>query len=71
MEDVGAVSVDIDDKVYIPVAKIAKVLGWRTQRAKRWLIREGAGVKIGGLWYTTRDRLRASFPEVLTALDLS
>ena len=56
------------DRIYISVAQVARLLGWRTQRAKRWLRREGAAVKIGDRWYTTRDRLRASFPEVLDAI---
>lgn len=53
---------------FLSVADIAKVLGWRTARARRWLLRSGAAVRIGGLWYTTPERLRSEFPELLDAV---
>lgn len=51
---------------------IARLLGWRTQRAKRWLKTSGAGFKRGrgasAHWYTTPERLQAEFPELLDVL---
>lgn len=51
---------------------IARIMGWTTHRAKRWLKRTGAGFKLGhgtGVrWYTTVDRLRSEFPELLDML---
>lgn len=53
---------------FLSVADIAKVLGWRTERARRWLLRSGAAIRIGGFWYTTPERLRSEFPELLDAV---
>lgn len=53
---------------FLSVADIARVLGWRTERARRWLLRSGAAIRIGGLWYTTPERLRSEFPELLDAV---
>lgn len=57
-------------KGYIGTAQIARALGpeWSSERVRRWLLREGAAVKKGRLWYTTRAKLRAVFPEVYEEL---
>lgn len=52
--------------VVLPVDDVAKALGWKTRKAKRWLMRHGIGRKEPGKygrWYTTRALLRGSFPE--------
>ena len=46
------------------------MLGWRTERAKRWLRREGAAVKKGAHWYTTDRLLVRHFPEAFEHLVL-
>lgn len=55
---------------YIGMADIARALGpdWPTHRVRRWMVRRGAAVKIGAHWYTTRGKLRATFPEVFQEL---
>lgn len=53
---------------YIGMGEIAKALGWDVQRVRRWLVRRGAATKIGGRWYTTRAKLRATFPDVYEEL---
>lgn len=58
-----------DEAVYISMAQIAAILGWRTERAREWLRKEGATIRIGRQYYTTRSRLRAEFPEILDGLD--
>lgn len=55
-------------KGYIEVARVARRLGWRTERTRRWLDREGALVKVGDRYYTTRGRLRAAFSDVFEEL---
>jgi hypothetical protein len=52
------------NRVYISTAEIAGLLGWRIERVRRWLEREGALRKIGRHYYTTKSRLRAAFPEI-------
>lgn len=47
---------------------IAALLGWQTQRARRWLRVTGAGVKRGGRFVTTLPMLLAHFPEVAAAV---
>lgn len=47
----------------IDAATIAKILGWQTQRARRWLIKTGAGEKRAGRVVTTAQKLIAHFPE--------
>jgi hypothetical protein len=49
-------------------AEIAKLLGWETQRARRWLLRSGAGVKRSGRVICTPTSLAAHFPEILEAI---
>lgn len=51
--------------VYIEAARVARLLGWDTRRARRWLVRSGAGVKRAGRWVTTPQLLGQAFPEVL------
>lgn len=50
--------------VYLSASQIAKVLGWETRRARRWLRKEGAAIRIGRTYYTTPARLRAAFPDL-------
>jgi hypothetical protein len=49
---------------------VSKLLGWSVQRARRWLMREGLGIRIGSRWYTTRTRLRDTFPDLAEDLTL-
>lgn len=55
----------------LTTSDVAGVLGWDTQRARRWLQRTEAGTKRGGRVITTRDRLASHFPEAFheVALD--
>ena len=59
-------------KDFYSAKDIAKLLGWATKRAKRWLKNSGAGFKRGkgpsAHWYTTPERLQAEFPELLDVL---
>lgn len=41
-------------------AEVAKLLGWPTQRARRWLLRVGAGDMRAGRVVTTPGRLETS-----------
>ncbi len=45
----------------ITTDEIAEALKWSTQRTRRWLIKSGAGVKIGDRWVTTPALLREHF----------
>lgn len=49
-------------------ADIAKLLGWPTWRARRWLVSSGAGSKRCGRWVTTLGKLGEHFPEVLALI---
>lgn len=57
----------------IPARMIAAALTspgdrWTTRRARRWLRKSGAGFQMNppkGQWFTTRERLRDRFPDVL------
>lgn len=49
-------------------AEVARLLGWRTKRARKWLQREAIGVKIGSRWFVTPTKLREAFPEVYEEL---
>ena len=51
-------------KGYIPVSKVGEILHWPTWKVRRWLLRDGAAVRKGRHWYTTRSQLRAAFPHV-------
>ena len=48
----------------LTTADVARVMGWTTRRAWRWLIKTGAGERRGGRIVTTRAKLVAHFPEV-------
>jgi hypothetical protein len=52
----------------LSAADVARLLGWRTERARRWIVREGCGTRRRGRWYTTPTMLRESFPELYTEL---
>jgi hypothetical protein len=58
----------VGGKRLLSSAEVAKLLGWRTKRARKWLQREGLGVKIGSRWFTTPTKLREAFPEVYEEL---
>ncbi len=49
-------------------ADIAKIFGWQTQRARRWLKATGAGAKRGNRYVTTLAVLLAHFPEAAAAV---
>lgn len=55
---------------YISVARVAELMGdeWPVHRMRRWLKREGALVRKGRYYYTTRARLRTAFPDVFHEL---
>ncbi len=42
---------------------VAELMGWNTDKARAWLLRDGWATKHGGRWYTTRARLTEAFPE--------
>jgi hypothetical protein len=48
---------------YLDAKGVAEEMGWNTDKARYWLLREGMATKHGGRWYTTRSRLMAAFPE--------
>jgi len=54
----------VGGKRLLSSADVAKLLGWRTKRVRKWLQREQIGVKIGSRWFTTPTKLREAFPEV-------
>lgn len=43
--------------------QVARALGWETRRARRWLLKTGAGEKRAGRVVTTLPKLVAHFPE--------
>jgi hypothetical protein len=49
-------------KTFIETKDVAAIMGWNVDKARYWLKREGAAVKRGGRWYTTRSTLAAAFP---------
>ena len=51
-------------KPLLSCADVAKLLGWTVKRARRWVLREELGVRIGHRWYTTPTKIREAFPEV-------
>ena len=58
---------DLSTAVVVPVGAVARVLGWTTNKTKRWLTREGILRKQqhGGEYgrcYTTRALIRSAFP---------
>lgn len=52
----------------LTTADVAEKLGWDTQRTRRWLVRTGAGTKVGGRVITTPSRLASHFPELLNEI---
>jgi hypothetical protein len=55
-------------QVYIDTAKVARMMSteddhWTTERARRWLQRNQAAVKVGARYFTTRSKLRLAFPD--------
>lgn len=50
-------------RVYFSMQEVADAMGEDVRKVRRWLRREGAIVKRGRWWYTTKDLLRGAFPE--------
>lgn len=61
---------DLSRQVYISTKQIAELLGWRVERTREWLAREGALEKKGRHYFTTLSRLRNAFPEIVERIDL-
>lgn len=53
-------------KRVLSAADVGKLLGWSTERARDWLIRNECGFKIGSRWFTTPTKIRDAFPEIYT-----
>lgn len=53
------------EPVYITLKSLADTMGWPKPRALRWAKREKVVFMLAGRWVTTKDRIAASFPEVL------
>jgi hypothetical protein len=61
--------------VYLDMSQVAVLMQqaepdrkWTARKARAWLAREGALVKMGGRWFTTKSRLIATFREAFEAL---
>lgn len=52
----------------LSTADMARLLGWTTERMRRWLLRENCAFRRRGYWYTTPNMLREAFPELYTEL---
>ena len=52
-------------------ADLAKILGWNTRRANRWMQSTGSGSKRGSRWITSAEILRKYFPEAYREVVLS
>lgn len=48
--------------------QVGKAIGWPTQRARRWLLRTGAGEKRGTRVQTTIMKLLAMWPEAYSSV---
>lgn len=55
-------------KTYLTTAQVAEILGYTTNGARLWLIRNNAAEKRGRHWITTPSRLAAAFPEAFQAM---
>jgi len=55
-------------KRVLSCADVAQLLGWRTERARRWIRRHDIGFQVGSRWFTTPTKLRDAFPEVYTEI---
>lgn len=58
---------------YLSIAQVSTMLGedeWPTHRVRRWLRREGALVRKGRIYYTTRSRLKKAFKDIFEELFL-
>jgi phage antirepressor YoqD-like protein len=53
---------------FIEVRTVADLIGWRTERTRRWLTRERLLIKKGRFYYTTAAKLRRAWPEVIEEL---
>lgn len=49
---------------------VAQLLGWRTERAHDWMLRNGIATKEpkGRRYYTTATRIRDAFPDIAEEL---
>lgn len=56
--------VEDERRAVLSTVDVARMLGWTVKRARRWILREGLGVRIGDRWYTTPTKIREAFPEV-------
>ena len=54
--------------LYFDTSDVATLLDFDVRKARRWLLREGAVKKRGGRWYTTREKLLETFPELAAKL---
>lgn len=46
---------------------VAQIMGWNTQRARRWLLRTGAGEKRAGRVVTTLGKIQKHWPEIFSS----
>ena len=52
--------IKIDSK-NVPITLIAETLGWSYRKALRWVRKNSCGVRIGGRWFVTKDKLFDNF----------
>jgi hypothetical protein len=55
-------------KAYLSVPEVAKLIGWNTERTRKWLTRAKVIVRRGGRPVVTTERLHAEFPEAFQRL---
>lgn len=55
-------------KNYLTTAEVAEILGYTTNGARLWLIRNNAARKNGRYWITTPSQLLAAFPEAFQSV---
>lgn len=51
-----------DPENLIPMSRVAKVMGWTQDGARRWVRKNNCGVKIGSRLFLTKEKLLANFP---------